>query len=169
MDKAAVFELCKRNRIEGVSPVTVLALIEQESSYNEDAVRLEQGYYSRYIKKLNHSTVVESLLSCSYGLTQMMGQSLAESGFFQWHFSQMGANTHFVDPMQNLHVAYALDQFCENPEWQVRFGTKWLERKIELAGNDVQKGLLYWNGGGDPDYPNKIQRRFQRLTKEGFH
>ena len=151
-----------------VDPLLALALCEQESVdehdpkiYHSDALRLENGFYCRYVEPLNYSTVTEGMLSASYGLTQMMGECLRELGYILWHFqTQTTENEHpfIVGEMQNLHVMLALDEYCCHADWQIEWGLKFF--------NEVKhQNLLTWNGGGDPQYPAKVLARKAKLTK----
>lgn len=167
MKRDDVYALCKQIAPQhNVDPILALALCEQESvddhdptNYHADALRLEEGFYCRFVKPLNFSTVTEGMLSASYGLTQMMGESLREVGFIGWHFNnQTTDNDHpfLVQPMQNLHVVLALDEYCSHPEWQIEWGLKFFDQV-------KHQDLLKWNGGGDPQYPAKVLARRDKL------
>ena len=55
-----------------------------------------------------------------------------------------------------------INQYCLNPGQQVESGAKWLKKKIAIAHGIIEKGLLYWNGGSDAEYPNKVlKHRFE--------
>jgi hypothetical protein len=146
MTRDAVLALCKQYAPNyTVDPILALALCEQESSYDETAVRLENGFFhytaGSGIPKFSVPTRV--LMSTSYGLTQMMGESLRQVGFF-------GGATMGND------VIVKLEAYIVHPEWQIDFGLKFF--------NGVKhQDLLRWNGGGDPDYPAKVLARRDKL------
>jgi hypothetical protein len=41
-------------------------------------------------------------------------------------------------------------------------GCKVLRKKLEGAGGDLRKGLLAWNGGGNPDYADEVMGRMTK-------
>jgi hypothetical protein len=159
MQRDDVWTICKQFAPPfGIDPLLALALCEQESNYSETAIRLEQGYL-RYVRTF--SPLIQALFSTSWGLTQMMGDSLNQVGFYHWHFdTQTNDHEHsmLVMPMSEMSVAYALNEYLLNPDWQVQWGLKFF--------NDVKhQDLLKWNGGGDPQYPAKVLARKATLTK----
>lgn len=170
MKKEQVYELCKTITPQHeIDSILFLALCEQESSYNEFAVRLEPKFLDRYIsKQLEYSIPVEALLANSYGLTQMMGESLRLSGFFKWHLENNVEVSHnkYGGEMSRAHFIIALDNYVNQPTWQIEWGCIWLRKKLVLAHDNLDKAFLYWNGGSDPDYPHKIHTREERLRKE---
>lgn len=138
----------------GLDCYLVMAVIEQESNYDEEATRLENGYKGmldraqKRQKYPEHDEVVDVLLSTSWGLMQTMGDSLLQMSFFG-----------MIDPMS---VAQALSYYLSEPKEQIEFGCKWLKWKIGLAKGDIRQGLLYWNGGGNQNYDDEV---FERLEK----
>lgn len=179
MNKLEVYELCKKIAPQyRFSPVLITALIEQESTYMEDAARQEPRFHSKYTKPMNYTAVVETLLATSFGLTQMMGESLRELGYFeradtipqaivQWLSNRPTLMLILKEPwMDSVNVAWRLDWFLNHPNEQVEEGCKWLDRKRTIAKGDIRKALLYWNGGADPQYDDKVLTRFERLKGE---
>jgi soluble lytic murein transglycosylase-like protein len=146
MERSAVYEICKRIAPKyGYDPILILALCEQESSYDESALRLEQGYYVKYVKPQVLASTVKVMFSASYGLTQLMGMSLYEAGYF--------------DPVTNKDVAHQLDQYMVQPELQVEYGCKWLKKK--QGSGSIVDGLRRYNGSAE--YPPKVLARYERL------
>src|SRR5689334_21840824 len=93
MDAKEVYKLCKFYVPKyGIDPVLMLGLVEQESSYEDDAARLENAFYHRYTAPDSLATTSEILLACSFGLTQLMGESLKEMKFFEWYWDWYIAN-----------------------------------------------------------------------------
>lgn len=122
----------------------VLAVIWQESGGNPWAMRVERGFWSRYLpgitawvkrtpsKADDRWAQYPDVYSASYGLMQTLVQSAAESGF-TYTFP-----TELCDPETNLDV-----------------GCRILATKIQKAGS-VRQGLLAWNGGGAPQYDDEV-------------
>lgn len=153
-------------------PLLVYAVCLQESdkdksgNFDPSMARLEQGFYSRYIAKQNdYATSTEILLSSSWGVMQMMGESLYELGYFGWYFEQCNPYLRGIlkVPMSQYAVPSALDAFVVNVEWMVEWGCKWLVKKRDLAQGDTEKMLLLWNGGSAPDYPTQVIARYNKL------
>lgn len=164
MTREEVYALCKSTASKyAVDPILILAICEQESSYNPFAVRLETHFFSKYIEKMSLATTSEVLLSCSFGLMQLMGESLRESGYFGWWKSLTDSP---LEAVSQVGVVKALDWFMLHPEAQVDFGCRWYVKKRGLAGGDPKKALLIWNGGGDQDYPKKVLARADKLRLE---
>ncbi len=113
--------------------VLICAIVEQESAWNPRALREEPAFYKRYIVPLKLIDDVEAhKRSFSYGLMQVMGQSVRELGF-------AGEFEDLFDPATGL-------------EW----GCKLFQRKLLRAKGDQHLALLYWNGGGNVFYPSQV-------------
>lgn len=152
MTRNEVFSICKE--VAGkysFDPVLILAMCEQESSYNESEARLEQEFYRRYVRPQQFATSVEVLFSASYGLMQCMGWTLHEMNYF--------------DPVTNKEVAHQLDQFMVQPRLQVEYGCRWLKHKQSLGGTvaSVEKALERYNGSDK--YPPLIAARHLKLKQ----
>jgi soluble lytic murein transglycosylase-like protein len=130
----------------GLDPVKVAAVVLQESSGDPSEMRLENGFYRKYVRpmggKLTHhqpDTIpveLEALgRSTSWGLMQLMGQVARELGF---------AGESLAD--------------LKYPTVNLDLGCKYLRRLLDRAGGDWDKALLRWNGGGDPNYHKKVYR-----------
>jgi soluble lytic murein transglycosylase-like protein len=124
--------------------VLVAAVVVQESSGDPSEKRMENGYYRRYIRPMNGkldgfcpSTKPledeELGRSTSWGLMQLMGQKARELGFNSDNLSDL-----------------------KYPSTNLEFGCKFLRQLLDLCGQDVERALLKWNGGGDPDYGKKV-------------
>lgn len=137
-----------------LDPFLVLAITEQESGYSQFALRLEQGYYFKYLRKnANIPQVVKPLMATSWGLMQVMGLSFFEMNEFK----------HFTKPQE--YVAF-FDSYLADPAFQIHAGCRWFLKKMTLAGDEIRKALLYWNGGGNPAYPDEVLARRERLKVE---
>lgn len=171
-----VWELCKLIAPQHkFDPYVILALCEQESEkdgrdaliYRPDVARLEQGYYRRYTEKHPFATTTEILLAASFGITQMMGQSLYELGWFDEDFARQSENyrEHHVAVMSETNVTKALNRYCVDPTQQIEAGCRWLARKRKAVGDTPEKYLLAWNGGSNKNYPGEVLARTQGLKK----
>lgn len=127
-----------------VNPHLVAAVIHQESKGDIWAVRYEPEFYKRYLQTKTKDSLggywsplcsVETerrLRAHSFGAMQIMGQVARERGF----------------------KGEYLTQLCD-PAINVMFGVEFLHELLEKHGS-VEKALLRWNGGGDPNYPKKV-------------
>jgi len=137
-----------------VDPALVCGIVEQESAWNPWLSRYEPGFFARYLDNSRiHLAARDFARAAPYtlsfdtelrerafsrGLMQVMGQTAREVGF--------------KDPLPQLH----------NPETGLSVGCKYLARLILNRAGDVRRALLMYNGGGDPQYPDKI---FERMEK----
>jgi soluble lytic murein transglycosylase-like protein len=121
-----------------LDPALVCAIVEQESGWEPWAVRYEPGYYERYVAPHGFTPTEAQARSFSWGLMQMMGDSARSLGF-------------------TGHLASLCD-----PATGLAWGCRFFVEKVKLAGGDVRKGLLYWNGGGNPEYPDQVLQRKQQ-------
>lgn len=138
----------------GFSPYILLAMIEQESSYDTEAVRLENGFFRRYEKPQRLATTSKVLRSASYGLCQVMGESLAEMGYFD--------DPKYATPEG---TAKRINEYMIDPVDQVMSGARWLFTKKGAAGTDDIKIILKrYNGSGE--YPPLILAKEERLRAE---
>lgn len=132
----------------GIDPYLLGALVCTESSGEQYAQRVEQGFWSRYkdaILKWVEGTTGTSddkwarhpdIYASSYGLCQIMLQTAVEHGFTYRYPGEL------FDPDVNLTLACSI-----------------LARHRSATGGDVRKMLLRYNGGGDPAYPDRVFRR----------
>lgn len=136
-----------------LSPELLAAVIMQESSGNPYAVRFEPAFMTRYVDKtkgqqnLTSSADWETERICrstSWGLMQIMGLVARERGYTKHFLSELS------DPMDNIE-----------------FATKHLSQLIARSGNEI-RGLLAYNGGGDPTYPQRIEKWRDRIKISGI-
>lgn len=128
-----------------LSPSLVCAVVQQESAWNQYAVRYEPAFFSRYVAPLYTNNKINATEAyCrgfSWGLMQVMGEVAREFGY-------EGVLTTLVDPASNLDI-----------------GCKVLKHKMDHANGNVEQGLLAWNGGGNPDYPAQVIARIPQYEE----
>lgn len=154
ISEAEVWNACrKEGQAQDLDPFLLLAVCRQEARrtreglYVLDSIRLEQGFFYKYIDKGNYDPVTKVILSTSWGVMQMMGESLRELGLLKAE--------------ENLSTVF-INQYCLNVGLQVESGSKWLKKKIAIAQGNVEKGLLFWNGGSNLAYPDSVMhKRFE--------
>ena len=170
--KKQVFEMCQKIAPEfGFDPKLIMAICIQESAktkdgrFAADVARLEQGYYRRYVKNMSLATTTEILFSASYGVMQMMGLSLKEAGFFTWWYNQLSkpSKVVFGSPLSAMSVPFAINEYCVNLEWMIRWGCKHFEGKLKRAKGDTTKALGYWNGDLSGEYASEVLEKKKRL------
>lgn len=126
-------------KAEGVDPVLICAMIEQESAWDCWAIRYEPAFMAKYVGPLytNHKiNATEAYArSFSWGVLQTMGQVAREAGF-----------------------KGPLPQLCDFTIG-VTWGCRVWKKKLESAGGDTAKGLLAWNGGARAEYANEVLAR----------
>lgn len=127
-----------------LDPALVCAVIEQESNWNPWAIRFEPAFYERYIAGKVTNTTEAHAQSTSWGLCQVMGATARESGFKGTYLSEL------CDLDTGVDVGCAV-----------------LQHKLDLALGDVHKGLLLWNGGGNPSYPDQVLARMSTYQTGG--
>src|SRR5438876_10151492 len=118
---------------QSLDPSLVCAVVEQESGWNPWAIRYEPLFFSKYVAPLytnNKIAATEAYArGFSWGLMQVMGQVAREVGFDALFLSAM------CDPEQGLVI-----------------GCKVLRKTLDAMAGDTTRGLLAWNGGGNPAY-----------------
>ena len=123
----------------GIDPALACAVVHHESAnWKQWSCRYEPGFYERYISKMPFSFTEKTMRSTSFGLFQVMGQVAREFGFTGDYLTEL------LDPLINAE-----------------FGCRKLARELKKANGDVRKALLAYNGGGDPDYPDKVLRHLE--------
>lgn len=170
LDKTLIVQASKNFDLD---PLLVAALILQESSGNPYAFRYERLFYRKYVffrtvKELGgffpQSSIEDLqelcierekiLRSCSFGLSQIMGQVARELGF-------------------NGNDMFDLLQ----PEINLKYGLLKLNNEILLAREKYtsgslayvyEKALLRYNGGGDPNYGQVVLRKMQDNSAHNF-
>lgn len=128
-----------------LDPALVCAVIEQESAWNPWAVRYEPAFFVRYVAPFcadNKISATEARARAfSWGLMQVMGQVARENGFEGTFLSAL------CDPQQGIAI-----------------GCRVLAKKLAFAGGDVARGLLAWNGGGNPCYAEQVLARLSHFA-----
>lgn len=123
-----------------LDPSLVCAVVEQESGWNPWAIRYEPAFFTKYVAPLytnNKITASEAYArGFSWGLMQVMGQVARENGFTDTFLSAL------CDPAEGLET-----------------GCRVLRKKLDAMAGDVTRGLLAWNGGGNPAYPVQVLAR----------
>jgi soluble lytic murein transglycosylase-like protein len=120
----------------GLDPILVCAVVEQESGWNQWALRFEPAFKVRYVDLLGITDQTEAFARAfSWGLMQTMLESVREIGY----------------------TAPAA-QLC-NPSTGLEWGCRLLARKMALTHGDVPAGLQFWNGGGNPQYAAQVMAR----------
>lgn len=124
-------------------PKIVAGVVWQESKGDHFAVRFEPLFYEKYIKNKPLTGYVPKsgipteeterhLRSYSFGLMQIMGATARDFGYSAQYLTQL------VRAKDNIRVGCLI-----------------LKTYIDRAGS-IKGGLLRYNGGGDPSYPDKI-------------
>lgn len=138
---------------------------DEKGNFDPDVARLEQGYYLKYVEKKNNlATTTEILLSASYGVMQMLGDSLKQAKYFDWYFTKFKDLYNLTNPLSEIAVPKALNFYCVNLDVMIDFGCIWMDIKRSLAKGDIRKTLAYWNGS--PEYPDKIFARMKSINSE---
>jgi hypothetical protein len=161
-------------------PLLILAVCLQEGGkkndkrasegwvFTPDRARLEQGFYLRYVEGKNElATSTEVLLAASYGVMQIMGLELFRLGFFEFYFHQCspGLQSALKGPRSQFGIVSGIDAFCENLSWQIEWGCKLMAEKRSKAGGDINKMLLFWNGGGNKQYDDEVLEKYNKLKE----
>jgi soluble lytic murein transglycosylase-like protein len=140
-DTSSLRELARTIALsQGLDPVLVMAVVEQESMWNPWAMRYEPEFMAKYVEPLYTNNKISAseayARAFSWGLMQVMGQVAREQGYDRPFLSSL------CDPEQGLTV-----------------GCQVLKKKLAMAGGDLVRGLLYWNGGANPLYPEQVLAR----------
>ena len=121
-------------------PELVCAICEQESSWNPFAMRYEPAFMSKYVAPLFTNNKIDATeayaRAISWGLMQVMGQVARECGFHGRSLAEL------CDPATGISVGCGL-----------------FERKLAAAQGNITEALLFWNGGGNPNYPAEVLAR----------
>lgn len=153
-----IFNQAKKNNIK---PEILAGLIYQESKGEIYAFKFEKAWKEKLatfsrdkLKKYGYvPSFVPSLedekraRSTSFGLTQVLGQTAREQGFRQQYLSGL------FEPYTNVNWGIKI---LKDKERAAR-------RKIKTFDEEkiLEQTLLFYNGGGDADYPNKIYQHIE--------
>ncbi len=159
MDKMKTLHelVCENAQRFELPPDIIKSIIYKESNGNVFAGRYEKGFFSKYLdgktlEKLGGhipSTITKDteymLRATSFGFMQIMGQVARERGF----------------------ALESLIEVCK-PELNIYYGCKHFKYLLNMKGGDIEKALLNYNGGGDPEYGKDIiainnSRRFNKI------
>lgn len=128
----------------GISSALIAAVIHQESRGQVYAIRYEPGFYRKYLEKKTREQLIGFVPSaasldtelygraCSYGLMQVMGNTMRERGFKGQFLTEL------LDPATNI-----------------RLGSEFLQTLL-LRHKTTEKALQRWNGGGNPEYAKQV-------------
>lgn len=119
----------------GIDPALACAIVEQESAWNPWSIRYEPAFQKRYEDNKGHTPTEATARSMSWGLFQTMGETVRSIGY-----------------------KGDIPQLCD-VDTGITWGLLVLQTKLKLSNGDVTKGLLYWNGGGNPSYPAQVLAR----------
>jgi soluble lytic murein transglycosylase-like protein len=136
-----------------LDPYIVLAICEKESGFDSTEVRLENGFYRKYVRPMNITTVDSVLLSASYGLMQVMGLSLYDDGYF-------GKNAE----KSYGFIGRMIDRYMVEPATQIECGCEHLRKKFKVLGN-IRDAVRAYNGSGPQAeaYADDVLARANRL------
>jgi soluble lytic murein transglycosylase-like protein len=148
-----ILESASKNEIR---VALVAAVILQESNGNPWASRYEPIFYDRYLRHLGRSTMpgfippsdmVDILTekhhrATSWGSMQCMGETAREAGYMETELVKLLV-----------------------PAIGIKWGCKILANCLKKAGGDERKALLFWNGGGNSLYPDKV---FDRIDNNSI-
>ena len=140
-------------RAHGLDECVVAGLVWVESRGNPWAIRVERGFWRRYlpgIKALFRKTRTRrddrwlkypDLVAASYGLCQIMLPTAMERGFAPTY------PTELLEPRRNIDLACQI-----------------LSAHRRRAGS-IEGALLRYNGGGNPDYPGLVVSAADRIRR----
>lgn len=122
-----------------LDPALVCAIVEQESGWNQYAIRYEPAFYLHYVLPQRGLSATEAYARAfSWGLMQVMGEVVREEGY-----------------------RGDLPALCD-PETGLDAGCNHFKRKLVSAEDNVTKALLLWNGGGNAAYPAQVIARIPK-------
>lgn len=166
-----IYEVFEMQRdLDGIDPVVIQAIAEQESDYLYWAMRFEPGFYYTYIyKKYSYNGVKKELgesgrdllrkislsteefsRACSWGVMQVMGQVMRERGY--------KGILH--------HVLFV-------PEIGIEYGIRQFHRQWRRYNGDLDKTIHAYNAGtargdsGSFPYVIEVKNRIERIKKNG--
>jgi len=137
-------------KFEIVNLPLVLAIIEQESSFEPYAIRYEPKLSNKYIqdpkkhkpKNCSYDTEV-FLQKCSFGLMQIMGFNARVYGMTGWL-------TKLFSPFENLTYGIKHLDYLEN------------KRKIK----NLERLMGAYNGQNNEQYVRSVMTRYEKFLKQ---
>jgi hypothetical protein len=167
-------QLCSQRNVD---PWLQMAFNEQECDklagnpliYDLSIPRMENGFRERYIDhKRTYPTTTAIMLASSFGARQMLGESLLELGWFAADLAAQNDKyraTYNNDPLHYLGIIDAINRYCVDPAEQIATGIDWYLKKLKAAGGDQDKAILFYNGGGRPEYKIELLARIPKLQQ----
>ena len=130
-------------KVYGLRPELVCAVIEQESGWNQWAVRFEPAFLTRYIHPAipTAPSTLELTKAMSFGLMQVMGETAVEMGF----------NGKYLTALCNVTLG-------------IQYGCLKLLRCYARAGGNDRVALQLYNGGGNLSYADEVLARVQNYV-----
>lgn len=128
-----------------ISADIIKSIIVKESGMKVFAGRYEKGFYKKllegktleelkgHIPKTITRETEYILRATSFGLMQIMGQVAREKGF----------------------ACESLIELCK-PELNIFYGCRHFKYLLDMKHGDIEKALLNWNGGGNPNYGKDV-------------
>jgi len=131
--------------VGGIDYSLLAALVEQESGWNQWAVRYEPAFFSKYISPIYTAGKINAteawLRAYSWGLGQILGEVARELGF--------------TGPF--------LPELCD-PATNLKYVCLKLKKCLDRNNGDVTKALQEYNGGSNPTYAQQVQDRVKHYS-----
>lgn len=123
-----------------VSESLVCGICDWEScGWQPWSIRYEPLFYARYIQPMKLVDQTEARArAISWGLMQVMGETAREEGF-SGHLASL------CDPATGIHC-----------------GIVHLKRMLVRSAGNIPIALQLYNGGGNPDYAEQVQRCMEK-------
>lgn len=135
------------SRFYNVNPSLIAAVIWQESRCDPNAIRYEDRFFLKYLKRRAYADLggflpnprkvsadtERRMRAVSWGLMQLLGQTAREQGF------------------EGTFLTELLDV-----EANIKTGVGLLAKFLEQNEGDAHKALLRYNGGGNKMYPHDV-------------
>lgn len=137
---------------------------KEKDNFEPDVARLEQGFYRKYVESKNDlATTTEVLLAASYGVMQMLGESLREVKYFDWYYMKFKDIYKLTNPLSEIAVPKAINYYCEHLDSMIEWGCAWMSKKRDLAKGDINRMLDLWNGCSDGSYHKEVLQKLKNI------
>lgn len=139
MNRAEAIALARKVALAaGLDDAIFCGLVEQESDFDNWAIRYEPAFYKKYVQPIGLPETEAQARSFSWGCCQVMGQVAREMGY-----------------------KLPLPQLCD---WEIGLqqGAKVLARNLKRSAGDMTAALLAYNGGGAPNYPVEVLAKAEK-------